>query len=133
MITFAATADATPARARLSLPKALLHIEGLAAFAGAITLYAYQGYGWGLFALLLLTPDLSMVGYIVNTRVGAVAYNIAHTYSLPILLGALSFIAGQALGLQLALIWLAHIGMDRAVGYGLKYSASFHDTHLGRV
>jgi multisubunit Na+/H+ antiporter MnhB subunit len=133
MVMFATTTDARPARTRMSLPKALLHIEGLAAFAAAIALYAYQGYSWWLFALLLLAPDVAMVGYLVNTRIGAIAYNLAHTYALPVLLGVLSLLADQTLGMQLALIWLAHIAMDRAVGYGFKYATSFHDTHFGRV
>jgi hypothetical protein len=117
----------------MSLPRTLLHIEGFAVFVAAIVLYAQQGYNWWAFALLLLAPDLAMVGYLLNQRTGTIAYNIFHTYSLPIILGLLSFFFGWALGLQLALIWFAHIGMDRTVGYGLKYTSGFKDTHLGRV
>jgi hypothetical protein len=116
-----------------SLPRIMLHSEGFAVFVAAIALYAQQGFSWWAFALLLLAPDLAMVGYLLNQRTGTIAYNIFHTYNLPITVGLLSFFFGWGLGLQLALIWFAHIGMDRTVGYGLKYSSGFKDTHLGRV
>jgi hypothetical protein len=118
---------------RLSLPRVLLSIEGAALFAAALALYVMRGYNGWMFALFLLWPDLSAFGYLINTRTGAAIYNVAHTYALPIALGIVSLIAGWALGMQVALIWLAHIGMDRAVGYGLKYPTAFKDTHLGRV
>ncbi len=117
----------------LSLPRLLLHLEGLAVLVAAIVCYGYQGYGWLAFILLLLVPDVTMVGYLVNNQPGSIVYNLGHTYSLPLLLGVLSLIFNAPLGLQLALIWLAHIGMDRMVGYGLKYEAGFKETHLSRV
>jgi hypothetical protein len=123
----------TKSNTRPSLPRVLLSIEGVALFAGAIALYAMRGYNGWMFALFLLTPDLSAVGYLINPRTGATIYNVAHTYALPMVLGIVSLITGWPLGLQIALIWLAHIGMDRAVGYGLKYPAAFKDTHLSRV
>lgn len=118
---------------RMSMPGLLLRVEGLAILAGAITLYAYQGYGWLAFALLLLAPDLIMVVYTLDKRTGSFAYNLAHTYSLPLLLALISLISGFPTGLQLALIWFAHIGLDRMVGYGLKYLDTFKETHLSRV
>jgi hypothetical protein len=69
----------------------------------------------------------------VNRGAGSVAYNLAHTSSLPLLLGLAGLLLAAPLGVQLALIWLAHIGMDRAVGYGLKYRDSFKHTHLSAV
>jgi hypothetical protein len=117
----------------LSLPRVLLSVEGAALFAGALALYVMRGYNGWMFALFLLAPDLSAVGYLINPRSGAAIYNVAHTYALPMALGVVSLIAGWGFGLQVALIWLAHIGMDRAVGYGLKYPTAFKDTHLSRV
>lgn len=117
----------------VSLPRILLRLEGLAVLAGTVTLYAYQGYNWWMFGLLLLSPDVAMVAYALNTRMGSLAYNLLHTSVFPILSGLFSLISGYNLGLSLALIWLAHIGMDRVMGYGLKYSTSFKDTHLSRV
>ncbi len=127
------TSNQTKLGERISGPGILLRLEGLAVLAGAITLYAYQGYNWWMFALLLLSPDVAMVAYMLNTRMGSLAYNLLHTSIFPILLGLLSLISGYDLGLALALIWLAHIGMDRVMGYGLKYPTSFKDTHLSRV
>jgi hypothetical protein len=123
----------TKSTVRLSLPRVLLSIEGVALFAGALTLYVLRGYSGWAFALFLLAPDLSAVGYLINLRTGAAMYNTVHTYALPMALGMLSLILGWGLGIQVALIWLAHIGMDRAVGYGLKYPTAFKDTHLSRV
>jgi hypothetical protein len=127
------TTISTLAQSRLSMPGLLLRAEGLAVLAGAAALYAWGGYGWLAFVLLLFAPDLAMAGYLFNPRAGSIGYNLGHTYSLPLLLALVSLAAGFALGQQLALIWLAHIGLDRALGYGLKYAAGFKDTHLGRV
>lgn len=118
---------------RVTMPAVLLRLEGLALFVGALSVYAYLGHSWWLFALLLLAPDLGALGYLHSKRVGSLAYNLVHTESLPLLLGVASLLLGLPLGLQLALIWAAHIGMDRAVGYGLKYSDAFKHTHLGEV
>jgi hypothetical protein len=114
-------------------PGVLLRLEGVAAFIGAVTAYAHlNGSGW-LFALLLFLPDVSMAGYLLNVPTGALTYNIAHTYIFPAALLALALTSGWSLGVLLALIWLAHIGMDRTLGFGLKYPTAFKDTHLHRV
>lgn len=118
---------------RLTGPGVLLRLEGLALFAAVGALYAYFGFSWWLFAALLLTPDLAALGYLINARVGSLAYNLLHTSTLPLLLGGLSLLFGLSFGVQLALIWLAHIGMDRSVGYGLKYADSFKHTHLSEI
>jgi hypothetical protein len=116
-----------------SLPNILLRLEGLTAFVGAVLLYAHQGYSGVAFVLLLLLPDLSMIGYLVNPRIGSLTYNAVHFYTLPALLIALGLVGGIPMVVQLGLIWFAHIGMDRVSGYGLKYPTQFKDTHLGRV
>ena len=115
------------------LPRLLLHAEGLAVAAAAVTLYFHEGYAWWLLLLLGLAPDLSMIGYAAGPRAGALAYDLAHTYVLPVALAATGVIADSDTPLKLALIWLAHIGVDRGVGYGLKYPGGFKDTHLQRV
>lgn len=117
----------------VTMPAIILRLEGLALLVGALAAYGYLGYSWWTFALLLLVPDLGALGYLHSKRVGAVAYNLVHTESLPLLLGVASVLFDQPLGLQLALIWAAHIGVDRAVGYGLKYADGFQHTHLGEV
>jgi hypothetical protein len=115
------------------LPRLLLHAEGLAVFAAAIGLYFRADYQWWLLLALVLAPDLSMIGYAAGTRVGAAAYNSVHTYVLPVVLGLAGVLAESSLATKLALIWLAHIGLDRALGYGLKYPTHFKYTHLQRV
>lgn len=96
-------------------------------------LYWLNGGSWILFVLLLLAPDLSMLGYLAGSRIGAAIYNAFHTYALPVILAAYGLLEGSSLAVSMALIWLAHIGVDRLLGYGLKYASGFTDTHLDRV
>jgi hypothetical protein len=83
--------------------------------------------------LLILAPDLSMVGYAAGNRAGAAAYDLVHTSAWPIAVGVAGVLADSGSAVAVALIWLAHIGLDRALGYGLKYATGFKDTHLQRV
>lgn len=122
-----------PARLRFLRPATLLRVEGVALLALSVLLYQKNGGSWLLFGALLLAPDLSMLGYLAGTRVGAALYNAFHTYAMPAVVGALGMIFASPLMVAVALIWFAHIGMDRTVGYGLKYPSSFKDTHLERV
>ena len=115
------------------LPRRLLHLEGLAALTGALALYFDAGFGWLLLVVLFLAPDLSMLGYLGGPRMGALAYDLVHTYVGPVALGLVGVLGDVDTASQVALIWLAHIGMDRLLGYGLKYPTAFKDTHLQRV
>lgn len=110
-----------------------LRLEGAAAFAVALVLYGHGGSSWLLFAALFLAPDLTMLAYLAGPRVGAAAYNAAHLYVLPLALLVVGFVAGVPVAMACILIWIAHIGFDRALGYGLKYATGFGDTHLGRI
>ena len=114
-------------------PTTLLRLEGAATLAVAAYLYAIASGDWILFALLLLVPDISMLGYLRGSLVGAVTYNLFHVEVLPLALAALAIYRQWPLVLAIALIWLAHIGMDRALGYGLKLTSGFRETHLGRI
>lgn len=109
----------------------LLRIEALAVL--LISSWAYSRWGgtWTQFALCFLLPDVALLGYLAGARIGALAYNLTHSY-----LGALALLAfgvqtAQPFVISLALIWAAHIGFDRALGFGLKYSEGFAFTHLG--
>lgn len=115
------------------MPRVLLHLEGAAVFAAAILVYFLLGLPWWAFIVFLLAPDLSAVGYLFGTRIGSIVYNLAHTMVWPILLGVAGWRLGWPTAVPVALIWLAHIGMDRMVGYGLKYPDAFKRTHLGEV
>ena len=116
--------------------RAALRLEGAAILAGSVLAYRALGGPWMAFALLFLVPDLSMTGYLVGRRFGAATYNLGHTYLAPAALalgGALLAGANAGAGqfYLLALIWTAHIGFDRLLGYGLKYTHAFGATHLG--
>jgi hypothetical protein len=113
--------------------KILLRLEGLTLFAGMVMLYASWEGSWLVFALLFFVPDLSFLAYLSDAKFGALIYNAAHSYMAPVALLTLGFGLASLLTLSIAMIWLAHIGFDRALGYGLKYSAGFGFTHLGRI
>jgi hypothetical protein len=115
------------------MPRLLLRFEGTVVFAAATALYFHEDNAWWLYVILALAPDLSMVGYAAGNRVGALAYNAVHTYALPVALAAAGVVAGANGLVAVCLIWIAHIGADRALGYGLKYPTDFKDTHLQRV
>jgi Domain of unknown function (DUF4260) len=119
--------------AHRDLPTVILRVEGAALLVAAVYLYARYGNGWLLFALLILAPDLSIVGYVSGPATGAIVYNIGHTTVLPLGLALGGVIGSSALVLSVALVWLAHIGMDRMMGFGLKRASGFGDTHLGRI
>ena len=122
-----------PPMSRFLRPAALLRVEGVALLALSVLLYRVNGESWLLFGVLLLAPDLSMLGYLAGPKVGAAIYNAFHTYAMPAVVGALGMIFASPVAIAVALVWFAHIGMDRTIGYGLKYPSSFKDTHLERV
>jgi hypothetical protein len=111
----------------------LLRLEGAAVAAVTAVLYARTGASWWLFAALWLVPDLSMLGYLAGSCRGARVYNAVHTYLLPGALALSALLLRVPALLPLALIWINHIGVDRLLGYGLKYSDGFGWTHLGRL
>jgi len=117
----------------LTRPRWLLHIEGAAIFALSLFFYRQGHYGWGLYALLFLAPDLSMLGYLANVKIGSATYNLLHTSIFPIGVLLFALVRAEAGPLPYALIWISHIGFDRMLGYGLKYPTQFRDTHLQRV
>ena len=111
----------------------LLRLEGAALLGASIALYADGGWSWLAYVLLFLVPDLSMLAYFGGPRAGAVAYDIAHFAATPAVLGVVGVTGGSDVLAQVALVWLGHIGIDRLLGYGLKYATAFRDTHLQRV
>ena len=115
------------------LPRRLLRLEGLATAGGAVGLYFHEDFGWIPFVALILAPDLSFAAYVFGPKVGAVVYDTVHTEIFPIALGAAGVVGDSGVATKVALIWLAHIGFDRLLGYGLKYPTAFKDTHLQRV
>ena len=117
----------------LANPVSLQRIEGGVLLGLSVLLYWKTSGNWLLFLLLVLAPDLFMLGYLANNRVGAAVYNLGHTWLFPGILAAGGILGGTPLAVQLALIWFGHIGFDRLLGYGLKLPSAFQDTHLGRI
>jgi hypothetical protein len=114
-------------------PRWLLRLEGAALMLAGIAFYAHLSMGWLLFLVLFLVPDLSMLGYVAGPRAGAAIYNCFHSTLLPFALLAAGALTASSPTIGGAAIWLAHIGFDRLLGYGLKYAAGFSETHLGRI
>jgi len=117
----------------LTKPAILLRIEGSLLFAVSIFCYHETHASWILFAVLLLAPDLSMAGYLANGKIGATIYKAVHALTGPVLLLAYALLTANATLLPYGLIWTTHVGMDRMLGFGLKYPTQFKDTHLQQV
>jgi Domain of unknown function (DUF4260) len=117
----------------LTKPRWILHLEGAAIFVAVLYFYRAGHYPWWLFAALFLVPDVSMIGFVKDANWGSATYNLVHTLTLPLLLLGGALFPGGLRWIPYALIWLAHIGFDRALGYGLKYPTFFKDTHLQHV
>lgn len=113
--------------------RVLLRLEGLCILAASVLAYAEFGSDWGTFALFFFAPDLSFAGYLAGPKVGAISYNDAHSLIGALLVLATGFIISAPIAITAGIIWMAHIGFDRALGYGLKYTAGFKFTHLGII
>ena len=113
--------------------RVLLRLEGACVLLAAAIAYAKFGASWATFALFFLAPDLSFAGYLAGPRVGAMAYNAAHSYVGAVLVLLAGIFWPASVPVAAGLIWCAHIGMDRALGYGLKYASGFGVTHLGLI
>jgi hypothetical protein len=114
------------------LPRILLGVEGFGVAAAAVAFYFHLGFTWWPLAAFALVPDVAAIGYLRGPRLGAALYDAAHTYAFPLTLATFGVLEGTNVVLGSALIWLTHIGVDRTVGYGLKYTSG-KDTHLQRI
>jgi hypothetical protein len=108
-------------------------IESWAIFIASVYLYWYLDFNFILFVLLLFVFDIFMVGYFFNNRIGAYMYNLGHSVIFPPILFTIGFVTDTRVLIGFSLIWFAHIGFDRGLGYGLKFTSSFKDTHLGKI
>ena len=108
-----------------------LRAEAVAFLVLSLVFYRLTAAPWWLFFALLLVPDLSLLAFLINPAIGARVYNIIHSYTLPLALAAAALLTNRTAALPYLLIWTAHVAMDRALGYGLKYPEAFGRTHLG--
>jgi hypothetical protein len=113
--------------------RAWLRLEAFVVFAGAVLVWIALDGGWMTFALLFFLPDLSFAAYLLGPRVGAVVYNLAHSYAIPAVVAIAGASLDQAPVILAGSLWTAHIGFDRVLGDGLKYPSGFTDTHLGTI
>jgi hypothetical protein len=133
-----AASSVTPAAAGTSgtvtgVPRCWLRLEAAVLLVGSLIAFSATGQPWWLVPLTILVPDLLAAGYLGGTRMGAHLYNLAHSTFLPAAVAGLGWWQGRPLVLALGLVWLAHIGADRLLGYGLKYGDGFQHTHLGQL
>jgi hypothetical protein len=117
----------------LTRPAQLLRFEEAALLIAAVAIYAHLHFSWLLFALLFLAPDLFMLGYLANPRLGSALYNLGHWLICPLALLAFALSQQHPTAEAIALIWIAHITFDRTVGNGFKYPTFFKDTHLQHI
>jgi Domain of unknown function (DUF4260) len=132
-------AGPAPASASANVPTQLawirpwLRLEGVAVLAAGLAGFVALGLPWYLFAVLLLVPDVSAIGYLRGPRIGAIVYNVAHDLATGAAVAGIGLVAGSVPVMAAGAVLVAHSGMDRAAGYGLKLPTSFQDTHLGRI
>jgi len=113
--------------------KYILRLEELLLFGLALFLLSRLDYGWGTYALLFFTPDLSMLGYLANPRIGAWTYNLVHHKGLAVALYILGHLLSIPWLIFAGTLLLGHSSFDRVLGYGLKYPDAFQNTHLGWI
>ena len=110
-----------------------LKLEELAQFVFGIYLFSNLDFEWWWFLVLILLPDMSMIGYAFGNKIGAYSYNFFHHKGVAILVYLLGIYLGSSVVELIGIILFSHSAMDRMFGYGLKYTTSFNDTHLGKI
>ncbi len=113
--------------------KNLLKLEELFLFGLALFLFSGLDYGWGWYALMFFAPDLSMLGYLANPRLGARTYNLVHHQGLAVALYVLGYLLTNPALMFAGTLLLGHSSFDRVLGYGLKHEDAFQNTHLGVI
>lgn len=111
----------------------IVRIENGFALATSFYIYMHLDFPIWLFFVLLFVPDITMIGYAINKKIGALVYNFGHSFILPLLLALCYLYFSNEYLLIISIIWIAHICMDRLLGFGLKYQNSFNKTHIQRL
>ena len=113
--------------------KSVLKLKELLQFALGIYLFSTLSYAWWWFLVLILLPDIGMLGYLVNTKTGALTYNVFHHKGLAILIFLVGIYFEIEVMLLIGIILFSQAALDRVFGYGLKYADNFKNTHLGHL
>jgi len=111
----------------------LVKMEQIALFGFSVFLFSHTDYSWWWFPLLILLPDISMLGYLKDPKLGAFFYNIVHHQAIALMVLCLGWQIGNDSLYLAGIILFGHSSMDRIFGYGLKYSDAFKHTHLGWI
>jgi len=111
----------------------LIRLEELGFFIFSIYLFSHLPYPWWAFPLLLFVPDISILGYMINPEAGSYLYNFIHHRGIAVILYICGALLNRPLMALMGLMLFSHSTLDRVFGYGLKYTSSFHDTHMGRI
>jgi hypothetical protein len=114
---------------RASNTRIFLILESTVIFLGSLLIYLFIGGNWIIFIILLFSPDI----FIKNSRIGSIIYNIGHIHVWAIILILIGILIDLDILILLGLIWISHISIDRAMGYGLKYPSDFKDTHMQKI
>lgn len=114
-------------------PKLWLRLDGLVLFVATIIFFASTHQHWWLYPALLFVPDIFMIGYLKDSKLGALLYNFGHSYFAPAVVAFWGWAAKDAAVIAIGVIWLGHVGWDRFFGFGLKYDTRFKYTHLGSL
>lgn len=113
--------------------KTITKLEGIVVFLFCLYFYNQLESSWLMFVLLWIVPDVSMVGYLKNSKLGAMTYNLAHNFIASLLLVALGIFLENSIIISLGIIWTSHVALDRFLGFGLKYENSFKETHVQKL
>jgi len=113
--------------------KTILKLEELAMFGLGIYLFSLLPYAWWWFLVLILAPDIGMIGYLFGSKTGAIVYNLFHHKAIAIVIYVLGVYLSMPLLQLIGVILFAHAAFDRILGYGLKYNKGFKFTHLGAL
>lgn len=112
----------------------ILRVEGLTIFIAMLLCYQnILDNSWKTFFILFFIPDISLLGYLISKKVGSILYNLMHSYIPPLIIGTIFWYYSINNLNYIIVIWIAHIGFDRALGFGLKYAEGFNYTHLKKI
>lgn len=111
----------------------LLKLEEAGIFLLTIYLFSTLDFAWWWFPALLLVPDIGMIGYLINPKIGAFIYNLFHHQLVATGVAFYGLAFENEYWILAGIILFAHISFDRMMGYGLKFNDSFHHTHLGGI
>lgn len=111
----------------------ILRLESFAILLFLLILYHNFELSWSTFFIFIFAPDISMIAYLRNPKIGAIVYNFVHSYILPFIFIVIAMATNSLFAATLAAVWAIHIAADRTLGFGLKDTKGFKYTHVGKL